>query len=309
MSSIGKIREQYEENRTESDFANDLVSRKKNWHKDIFTVATLLITVFVLFIDKLWKPHDGFLLDDMFYFKLIIAVSVLVIAGLVILLNKRTDNKTIKELAKHNIPVIEVLKVFEELEKMLENNVPRIETASKNLRTAPVSNLITWEDSHNIEVEAKKVWAFSYSLKWLTQNEHRRVHEILEELKNDNEHEYHFILAKSDSVETETIQTTIQTFITDFDRNNNTQTKDRFIIKIISKPKLLFPIPNDIVICQNFIEGGEEKNIVVITSTELTDKTGNIEFDKTFDIAFREPIQITRVVKWYEDIWKKAKTL
>ena len=313
MSKIKQLRETYEKERVYSDYKHDLTSRNKNWHKDILTVAILLITVFVLFIDKLWKPKDGIIFDDMFWFKFIIAISVLGIACLLIWFNKRADKQIIKELitqyTRDYTRLTEVLKIFEALENDIRGFSKQAENISTNLQQAPISNLITWDDYKSKEKDAEKVWAFSYSLNWLLKDKCQAVKDILCELKDSryNTHEYRYILVESNVVKRNAIKKQITTMITDFDNQYNTRIKERFQIKAISKGKLLFPVPNDIVICQNYEEGGKTKSIVVINTFEMTNENNDINSALAYDIQFKDEIQISRVVEWYKEIWKSIK--
>lgn len=304
MSTIKELREKYESKKYESDYKHDLKNRNINWRKDIFTVAILLITVFVLFIDKLWRPQGCILFDDMFYFKLIIAISVLIIACLVIWLDKRSNNRIIKDVSEHYVGLKEVLEIFE----ALADNMSEFSTQVNRLKEAPVvSYLITWENSRKMEVDAIKVWSFSYSLWWLTENNFQRVDDILEELnsKEFESHEYHYILFDPTNEKRQIIKD-IRKKIDDFDKLNNCKIAKRFVLQRIIKSTLFFPIPNDIVICQTYAyeTNGENKKgkdaIVITTKKEGVENSNN---DLGYDILINDEKQVRRVIQWYDNFW------
>lgn len=292
MATIKEIRKKYEDEKYKSDYKHDLGNRNRNWRKDIITVAILLITVFVLFIDKLWKPQGNILFDDMFYFKLIIAFSVLIIACLVIWLDKQANNRIIEYIGKHYVGLTEVLEIFEALENI-----------SDHLKQAPVSNLILFDTSRKMEVDAIKVWSFSYSLKWLTEKNYKRVDAILEELNTLEYklHEYHYILFDPDNSRGQIIRD-IRRKINDFDTLHKSDIAKRFVLKRIIKSTLFFPIPNDIVIYQTYayetIGTNKGKNAIVI-NTEKEDKS----FYSGYDILFDDEKQVDRVIQWYDNLW------
>lgn len=190
----------------------------------------------------------------------------------------------------------------------LDEKITKVVSISENIKKAPLSNLISWGDAGNIETLAKKVWAVSYSLRWL---DDKRTGQILKELKMYQEHEYHFILVKEDPVERDAIYTKINNKIIDFDRINETSIKDRFIIKKINQDNLLIPIANDIAIYQSFIDDDATQDIVVINTHEFCDNNSNHEIkdedlDNNFDFRFKKDIQVSRLKIWYENFWNNA---
>ncbi|NVN96676.1 hypothetical protein HXX01_00240 [Candidatus Nomurabacteria bacterium] len=207
--------------------------------------------------------------------------------------------------------LVVVMRIFETLSNKLDDNnlklskfLSQTETISQNLQNAPVSSLISWHNSELIEIQSKKVWAFSYTLKWLDE---KRVLDILKELSDKKDHEYHFILANTDVVARNEKVKSISDKISDFDRINNTNIAARFIVKPVTKGDFLFSIPNDIAIYQDFLEGDKTTSIVVINTEEFCNNNGVIhDKERNFDIRFSELRQVNRIIEWYKKYWSRV---
>jgi len=248
---------------------------------------------------------------------IVMIIFVIVVAFISILIISLTGRSIINKLSSRHLNIITVLESFNTIENSFANYVPEIKKISTNLKRAPVSDIITWEESREMEVDALYVWSFSYSLWWLTENEFKRVNDILDELRENNDHEYHYILYDPENKQEQTIRD-IRRKIDMYDRVYNCKIADRFILKRITESEY-FPLPNDIVICQTYgFETKEEKKgekkakdaVVVNTKREpkfYEDKRGFNENEKNqgYDFVFRHKEQVERVIDWYADLWKK----
>lgn len=208
--------------------------------------------------------------------------------------------------------------IFDDLKK----EIKEIKTSFINFQEAPLRNLISWHHVEDIEKRSEKVWAVSYTLNWLTKT---RIDKILNELKDNKNHEYKFIVI----ADNETIQANInrvKNATKNFEEKIFNETgkhvsyKDRFAIKMLNK-NMNLPIPNDVVIYSGFREGDNyNKEIVVIATEEIKyiNKKDNLNKDiedvnnkkenyllKNYDLRFDKNMHITRVKQWFDKTWNE----
>lgn len=330
MISIDELRKKHQTEKEKHEYSSKLLKIRHGWITTVFGFAALTVTIAILFLDRLLKLNkdiwvnipeslnNNLKIEIPLDLRLEIAGAILLIALVFIALNWFSNNNLVKILAKQHADLVTVMEIFEAVKENVDKNnselskfITQSKTISKNLKSAPVSSLISWGDSGNIEILSKKVWSVSYSLFWLNKY---RVNEILNELHHNKDHEYRYIIIPDDNLpkgEKDITVVKINNWIIDFDRINKTNLKDRFIIKK-AKDKLFFPLPNDISIYQSFINDDETSSIVVINTHEFCDNRHTHEIkkedlDKNFDLRFKEPIQVNRLVKWYDNFWKESK--
>ncbi len=250
--------------------------------------ALLVLTLGYLFYNdasNIGKSPDWNMIMG-FTFVLTLIIATISAIYLIVFINKITNNIVKESLG------------FKDMFDKIQNGLD-------NIKNAAFTNIISWRNAGQIEIDAEKVWAISYSLKWLSEV---RINQILKELDKYPEHKYRFILVKYDKIKRDAIYTKINKKILYFDRINKTNLKTRFIIKKIKSENILLPISNDIAIYQSFVSGDEMQNIVVINTREFNDNENNHEIkeedlDNKFDIRFQEPIQVSRLITWYDSFW------
>ncbi|MHC1780762.1 MAG: hypothetical protein AB9922_11055 [Bacteroidales bacterium] len=309
MGEINKILNDFESERAKEEYKKGLIDKKRGWHKEIITAITIVTTILILLIDKLLPLSY---LEDKFLYKIIIVIIACIFGIVIFILNNYADKRMINVFSTQYTKLNIVLKIFAKLENTLENYVPKIEEASKNIHKSPISNLISWDLSERYEKHAKTVWSFSYSLDWLIDDQNR-IEGKCQELLCNTDHNYRYILDVKDEHNRKNIIAIINDKIRNFESINNCNIMDRFEIKGITT-KVEFPIPNDISVYHNvfneYYEGAisEKKNLsfnnLVVINTEGSKHNCNGGDSENYDIIFSDPVHVTRVSMWFEEMWK-----
>ena len=184
MSKLDKLYSKYSTQKEKDDYKSSMVRLRTGSFIAGVSLIVVLVTVLLLFMDKVSKVENGEIIISKIPFIMLGVAGIFLV--LFLSLSFYTDKKIIKRLSTQHTDFLKIIDVF----KNIENGLSPI---SKNLREAPISNLITWGNSKDIEIESKEVWAYSYSLEWLTKEKNKRIKEILVELLVYPTHRYLFI--------------------------------------------------------------------------------------------------------------------
>lgn len=328
MITIEDLRKKHETEKEKSDYISKIAGYKITLLTSAIAIIATLSTVTILFIDKVFKSNNTLLvkspigLTDILKFEIsdnlkfsIVAVIFFIVA-IFVGINLFSNNKLVKILAKQHADLVTVMQIFEALKNNVEQNNSELskflnqsETISRNLKAAPVSSLISWSDSGTIEILSKKVWSVSYSLKWLSED---RIKMILEELFRHKTHEYHYMLLQDYNNPKGFADKTfnkIKNQINSFEYKKNCRVNERFVIKK-AKEHILFPLPNDISIYQEFIENEKYNSIVVINTHEFCDNNNesvdSVDLDSKYDLRFKDNIQVNRLIMWFKTVWNDS---
>lgn len=211
-------------------------SRNKRWSY-FGALITFAITIAGIAVAAI--SYSGVIEANSFtgyQFVIILAIVIFVVflfALLYVLLMK----STLSDLSRSYSDIRKIANffkiIFDQSDKQNKINV----SISENIKYAPVSNLITWENSKDIEIESKEVWAYSYSLKWLneeykTEEGERiiRMREILVELLAYPTHRYLFITPKKKSdtnLKSNPINKAISEFIIELEKEEPLKSEER----------------------------------------------------------------------------------
>jgi hypothetical protein len=177
---------------------------------------------------------------------------------------------------------------------------------TENIHRAPVSHLITWRNSADIEYRSRIVWSISYTLQWLNDN---RIKCIIEELVDKRDNEYKFIYIGDNESDGLIIKDRVDSIISSTiislykNKKDILKIRERFRIEIAKNRKI--PIPNDVCIYREFQEGFNNcKEIVVINMKEF-EETENCDIDNNYDLKFENEKSRYRVKSWFIQTWNE----
>ncbi|MDB5227813.1 MAG: hypothetical protein JWN78_2006 [Bacteroidota bacterium] len=229
------------------------------------------------------------------------------------------------QLAKNYADFKTVLETFIYLEDTynlkiinLGKQISIAEATAKNIANAPLSNLISWNQSGKLELEASRVFAISIDLSWV--NNQDKLEEIFMDLRANPDDKYFYIVTSNSETALKNIND-INTFLAKEIQNNpEIKYKERFkIIKLIDLEKdgckifpdgnFTLPIPNDIVIYKKITAGRVEKTAVISTQTiTKTNQRSADELDNNYDVKFTDHNAVSRIELWFKRTWEEITT-
>ena len=75
----------------------------------------------------------------------------------------------------------------------LQNQLNTAQLTTQNIANSPISNLISWYESGNLEIQANRVFAISINLNWLNE---KVLNHIFDDLENNLDDKYFYIVAE-----------------------------------------------------------------------------------------------------------------
>ena len=213
----------------------------------------------------------------------------------------------------HTKTVLEVFKVIEGNlnEKMaeLDTQTSITKIASENLANSPLSNLISWHHSAELEIQATRVYAISIDLSWVNNDE--QLNKIIEDLKKNLTDRYYYIVASSSNDVDRNILEITNRINREETSAPNLNIKSRFQIKRLCDLKIdgiqvfkdrsfLLPIPSDIVVYKC-----DTKSTVVISTDKIKTERKTEDYIKNYDVKFDNKHQVSNIELWFKKIWKE----
>lgn len=231
---------------------------------------------------------------------IVIAIIVLTIISIFSMFYLLFLRKISKKLTNNYLGYDKVTKKYVEMCRLLARQSAVNFMVTENIQRAPVSHLISWRHSADIECRSRMVWAISYTLKWL---DRERIKTIAEELKEKPSDEYRFIYIGKKTEICKSILVDFYCFVDSFDISDESL-KNRFQIRVYNGDNL--PIPNDICLYKGFEEGNnKDKQIVVINTKEFDGANGNNP-EMNFDLRFDNDESCQRIIDWFNKTWPEC---
>lgn len=302
---------------------NKYWATKDEWFKIIGGIIALYAGLATLgvWIQSIFLPFEE-LDKDVFE---IFFMFAMVFSGLFILLLFCAlfyfSNITAKKIASNNIKLVHVINAFKANSTCLTEQIATSkdvailsEKMTKNLKQAPIQNLISWAYSLEIEKRCLDVYSFTYSLSWLTK---LRIEEIIEELYTHRSHTYTYIYfptTKSNQKKeqiTEFIEAGIRTA-----RANKTEITDEATNDVRKRLKILkynnsnLPLPGDLSLYDQFdLLEGKRSCIVIPIANSVENDIPRKEYENYFDAKFEDvgknKEKINGVRQWFKNTVKE----
>jgi hypothetical protein len=230
------------------------------------------------------------------------------------------SNMTAKKIASNNVRLIHAIKTLKTSNSNIENQLStlteQIETSkettslsekiTKNLKQAPIQNLISWAYSLEIEMQCTDVYSFTYSLSWLDK---KRIQEIIGELYDNKSHKYTYVYyptidSKKNIIKVRKyIEESVRKVRTDNSDITDDTTEDvlsRLIIKEYDKENL--PLPGDLSLYDGFNLLKENRCCIVIPIASQVDNIPREEYENYFDAKFEDGAEIDSVRTWFKNV-------
>jgi hypothetical protein len=280
------------------------------WSKLISVGITVVgIILGVMSISGMNKLPD----EKTFIYTYLVAEAIVFVSLFLILYHYQAKRMTFY-LVKNYTQLKTVLEIFSSLENTyhlkfgdLEKQIIAAKETAKNIANSPLSNLISWEQSGKLELEAYRVFGISIDLSWL--NNRQKLDEIYQDLKSKPCDKYYYILTSNSEVALNNLNE-IQAYV-------NSQSihfpdlKSRFKIiklidlkmndcKIYSDGNFTLPIPNDIVIYKN--ENGTKT--AVVSTSSIQKQRDMSDLMSNYDVKFTAANEVSRIELWFKRTWK-----
>ncbi len=190
----------------------------------------------------------------------------------------------------------------------LQNQLNTAQLTTQNIANSPISNLISWYESGNLEIQANRVFAISINLNWLNE---KVLNHIFDDLENNLDDKYFYIVAEK-SPKTVAKVNKIKKLISKKDSEKlELKIKDRFNLANLYDLKICdelvygegsytLPIPYDTVIYKS-----EKFRTAVISTKEVPENITDEDLMKNYDVKFTDEEQVDRIEFWFKNTWEK----
>lgn len=254
--------------------------------------------------------------DERTYIYYVLTFSATIFVLVFYILYRKQTNKIIEYQAKNFGHLKTVLETFSSLEESYKSKTENLDKqlgiakeTAKNIANSPLSNLISWQQSGEMEIESDRVFAISIDLEWI--NNEKKLNEIFNDLKEKKGDKYFYILTSNSEKALKNYNDVIGFLTEQANLFPNDKLDERFQVvklidykvggcKVYEDGNFTLPIPNDIVIYKK-----ERKKVVVISTATVTRDRDNSDEINKYDVKFTDDHQVARVELWFKRIWKE----
>ncbi|MDR1090059.1 MAG: hypothetical protein LBL79_03205 [Prevotella sp.] len=283
------------------------ISIKRELRKELLFLSRIMITIFgsVIALIFIFKEEIKDIFPESKIFPLIIFFGVVLFF---IFLFCYLTKKISESLSKNSLDFLSEIETaeqkYEELDRRMNDYLESNKKISENIKNAPISYLLSWEESINCEKEADSIHGITYDLAWVKD----QVDNIFNNLKSNPTKIYKYIVLQKSASNLYEIERKVREVISQ-DPSMKQEIKDRFKIKCYNpRNGFSLPLPNDIALYE--IKG---KKFLVMSPRPVEETIRNSKDESytytSYDVRFIDQIHVYRVEKWFTNVWDESKEI
>lgn len=251
--------------------------------------------------------------DRRVYFYLIVLAAGLFL--IYVVYHTLFSNRIVGHVVKNYGNLNKIISIFIEIEETLNKKFDELDRqtsvardAAENLANAPLSNLISWHHSAELEKEANRVFAITIDLSWASNNKQLDV--IFNDLIANEGDKYFYLVTSSSDVVQKNLKRIKDRLLKEIANHPSKDLANRLQIqmladieydgvKIYKNKNFLLPIPNDIVI----YKGNNIKPTVVISTKVVQTERDDNDLVNNYDVKFNDVDQVENIELWFNQTW------